>query len=55
MSGPLWAPNRHPALLHSEGHLPLGQVAAFGTVPYQVLLLSAELCSPIKTVDDNPS
>src|SRR5262249_4257197 len=55
VSGPLWAPTRQPPLLHSDGNLPLGQVAANGTTPTHVLLLSTELSSPRNTVCDSPS
>src|SRR5262245_28448196 len=57
-SGPLWTPTRHPPLLQSDGQgrrSSRGQVAAPGTTPTQVLLLKVELCSPRKTVFDNPS
>src|SRR6185437_8696009 len=57
-SGPLWTPTRQPLALQSEGHgrkSKRGQTAAPGITPTQVLLLKIELCSPTKTVFDNPS
>src|SRR5262245_29002085 len=58
VSGPLCAPTRQPAPLQSDGHglrSRRGHVTAPGTTPYQVLLLSTELCSPRKIVADRPS
>src|SRR5438094_7414679 len=57
-SGPLWAPTRQVAALLSDGHgrkSSRGGVTAHGTTPTHVLLLSTELCSPIKIVFDSPS
>src|SRR5882724_8062732 len=57
-SGPLWAPTRQLLALQSDGQgrrSRRGQVAAPGTTPTQVLWLRIELCSPAKTVCDNPS
>src|SRR5438128_10394125 len=58
VSGPLCTPTKQPPELQSEGQgrrSSRGHVDAPGTTPTQVLLLSTELCSPTKTVFDNPS
>src|SRR3954470_152169 len=58
VSGPLWAPTRHPAPLFSDGHgrrSRRGGVTAPGTTPTHVLLLNDDVCSPRKIVLDTPS